>query len=98
MKLQNLASKPQLVELTIDEEKIVERYGEPLQFFINDRLPVDTYTKLASVKPDDPVELYNIVKDLILDDTGMPVISGENTLPIDVMNAAIIRVTEELGK
>lgn len=98
MKLQNLASKPQLVELTIDEEKIVERYGEPLQFFINDRLPVDTYTKLASVKPEDPVELYNIVKDLILDDTGMPVISGENTLPIDVMNAAIIRVTEELGK
>lgn len=98
MKLQDLASKPQLKEIIIDDVDIVEKYGDNLTFYVYDRLPVETYTALATVKQDDAGEMYQLVKNLILNDAGDPVIQGDVTLPVDVMNAAIMKVTENLGK
>jgi hypothetical protein len=98
MKLKDLASKPQLTEIIIDNEDIVKKYGDSLSFYVHDRLPIETYTKLASVKSDDAGEMYSLIKDLILDDDGYPVMSEGNVLPMDVMSAAIYKVTESLGK
>jgi len=98
MKLQELASKPQLKEIIIDDTEIVEKYGDSLTFYVQDRLPIEVYTKLASVKQDDPGQMYHVIKDLILDEEGMPVMSEGNMLPMDVMTAAVIRVTDSLGK
>jgi hypothetical protein len=98
MKLSDLASKPQLTKMIIDDELIVEKYGESLEFFVLDRLPIETYTKLATVKSDDPGEMYHVIKELILNDEGHPVMSEGNVLPMDVMNAAVMKVTESLGK
>lgn len=98
MKLQDLASKPQLVKLTLDSEEVIAKYGEALEFYVLDKLPIDTYTKIASMNTSDAASMYLMVKDLILDDTGKPVIHGEFTLPMDIMNAAIMKVTENLGK
>lgn len=98
MKLKELASKPQLTKITIDTENIVTKYGEELEFYIYDRLPIETYGKLASLDHNSVAELYNAVKDLILDEDGNPVISGDSTLPLDLMNAAIAKVSDHLGK
>ena len=98
MKLSELAAKPQLTEIIIDDKDIVKEYGDSLSFFVMDRLPIETYTKLASVKTEDPGQMYEVIKDLILDDKGMPVMSDGNVLPMDVMTAAVIKVTESLGK
>jgi len=98
MKLSELAAKPQLQEIIIDDKDIVEAYGDSLSFFVMDRLPIETYTKLASVKTEDAGEMYNVIKDLILDEKGLPVMSDGNVLPMDVMTAAVIKVTESLGK
>ncbi len=97
-KLSELATKPELTSVIIEDKDIVEKYGEELEFFVYDKLPISTYTKLASIKQDDPGEMYNAVKDLILDDKGHPVMSDEKTLPMDVMTAAVVKVTESLGK
>lgn len=98
MKLKDLAAKPQLKELFIDDEAFVEEYGEKLSFFIHDRLPIEKYTELASIKTDDAGEMYKIIKDLILDENGHPIMSEGNVLPIGLMNAAVMKVTEHLGK
>lgn len=98
MKLSELAAKPQLQEIIIDDKDIVKAYGDSLSFFVMDRLPIETYTKLASVKTEDPGEMYNIIKDLILDEKGLPVMADGNVLPMDVMTAAVVKVTESLGK
>ena len=98
MKLKELAQKPQLVELLIDDETLVEKYGDTLQFFVQDRLPIELYTKLASVKGDDAGQMYNVIKDLILDEDGLPVMIDGNMLPMDVMTEAVMKVTERLGK
>ena len=98
MQLKSLASKPQLTEITLSDSALVEKYGDEIQFFIYDRLPVETYTKLATVNHTDAAQVYNLVKDLILDEAGNPIVTDDFTLPTDVMTAAIQKVTEELGK
>ena len=98
MKLKELAQKPQLVELLIDSDEIVKKYGDTIQFFVQDRLPIETYTKLASVKSDNPGSMYDVIKDLILDEDGLPVMSDGNILPMDVMTEAVMQVTDRLGK
>jgi hypothetical protein len=97
-KLSELAGKPQLTSMVIDDAEIVERYGEELEFFVYDKLPISTYTKLASLNTKDASELYNAVKDLVLDEHGKPVVDEEKTLPMDIMNAAIMKVVDSLGK
>lgn len=98
MKLSELAAKPQLKEIIIDDKEIVKEYGDSLSFYVLDRLPIETYTKLASVKTEDPGQMYNVIKDLILDEDGLPVMADGNVLPMDVMTAAVVKVTESLGK
>lgn len=98
MQLKQLASKPQLIKVIIDDPKIVEKYGEELEFYVHDKLPIETYTRFASLNVQDAGQLYDMVKNLILDEEGKPVIHGEYTLPVDIMNAAIEKVTDQLGK
>ena len=98
MKLKDLASKPKLVKVVLDDKDIVENYGEELEFFINDRLPIATYTKLASIKSDNMGELFEALRHLILDENGEPVMNDEAILPIDLLNSAVLKVTESLGK
>lgn len=98
MKLSELAAKPQLTEIIIDNSDLVEKYGDSLSFYIQDRIPMETFTKLATVKQDDPTEMYKVIKELILDEEGIPVMSDGNVLPMDVMLAAVEKVSESLGK
>ena len=98
MKLKDLAKKPELTEIILDDKEIKEKYGDALSFYVHDRLPIEMYTKLASVNSQDASSMYSLIKELILDEDGLPVMTDGNTLPMDVMNAAVVKVTESLGK
>jgi len=98
MKLSELAKKPTLVKITISDEKIVEKYGDELEFFMYDRQPLDIFTKLADVQQDDVGKYIDILKDIILNEDGKSVMSDEMTLPIDVLTEAMRLIGEHLGK
>lgn len=98
MKLSELAKTPQLQKLTINNEKLVEKYGDELEFFIYDRQPLDIFTKLADVSQDNVGEYINILKDIILNEEGNPIMVDGATLPIDVMTEALKLIGENLGK
>lgn len=98
MKLSQLSAEPQLVEVTIDDKKIVKKYGETLTFYTWDRQPMDVFTRLANITEQDSSEAISVMKTLILDDDGKPVIDDKNTLPMDIMIKAMEKVTELLGK
>jgi len=98
MKLQELATKPQLTEITIDKEEIVSKYGDTVNFFILDRLPIDTFTKLASLKQDNIPEMYEVMQELVLDDKGNPIMTGDKVLPVDILTECILKVSDFLGK
>ena len=98
MKLSQLAAKPQLIKITLEDEAIVSKYGEPLEFYIYDRQTIQTFARMAAIKAEDFSSAAELVKDLILDEQGNKVIDNESILPTDVMMRAITKVIEELGK
>jgi len=59
---------------------------------------MDTFLKLASLDQTNTVAVIEAVRDLVLDESGARVITGENTLPTKVLMRVITAVVESLGK
>ena len=97
MKLSDLSQKPKLIKIIINSEKIVEKYGEELEFHIYDRQPLDVFTKLANAK-EDTAGITELIQNMILDENGKPVVADGNILPLDVITEAVTLITDELGK
>ena len=98
MKLSQLAGKPQLIEVIIDDADIVEEFGETIEFWTWDRQPMDMFLRLAAVDATNYASILDAVKALVLDEQGKPVLDGENSLPTKVMMRVITKVIEGLGK
>lgn len=98
MKISQLASRPQLIKLVLDNPEIVERHGEPIEFWTWDRQPLDIFMKLANTNTADQGSIIGVVKSLVLDETGQEVIADGNTIPTDILVAAIDRIVRLLGK
>ena len=98
MKITQLASKPQLIKITVDDEEIIKTYGEPIEFHMYDRQPMHKFVKLATVKEENYGELIEAVQEMILDEEGRPVLSGDTLLPTGVMGKVVAKVVETLGK
>lgn len=97
MKLQALAAEPKLEKITVDHESIVEKYGEPLDFYMYDRQDMDTFMQLASMDQDNQTAIFSLVRGLIRNEEGDLILSEKFTLPVDVMVRVIEKVVERLG-
>lgn len=98
MKLSQLAAKPQLIQIVLDDNEIIAEFGEVIEFWTWDRQPLETFMKLANAQTGDTGMMIDIVKNLILDEEGNNIISGENMLPTSVLMLAIQKIVEKLGK
>lgn len=98
MKLTQLAREPQLIKLTIDDEIVIKEYGEPIEFWIYDRQPLDKFLKIAQLRSDKLEDTLALVKDMILDEDGKPILVDNNTLPLGVLGPVMNKVVETLGK
>jgi hypothetical protein len=98
MKISQLAAKPQLIKMTLDDAETVADYGEAVEFWTWDRQPMDVFMRLAAVDVANSATVIEAVKSLILDEDGRPVLTGEMTLPTRVMMQIITRIVESLGK
>ena len=98
MKINQLAAKPQLIKLTLDDEDTIRAVGESVEFWTWDRQPLDKFMRLASLKQDEPAEIIDLVRTLILDEDGKEVINGDTILPTVVLTKAIGKIVETLGK
>ena len=98
MKLSQIAKKPRLIEITIDDADIVEEYGEVVTFWTWDRQPMDVFLKLAAIDQNNTSSVISAVRELILNEDGTPVLTGEDSLPTKVLMRVIVTVVESLGK
>ncbi len=98
MKLTQLAAKPKLVKIELTDEDTVKEYGEPLEFWIWDRQPMDKFVRLAQIGTDNMQELISAVNEMVLDEDGNPVVKDDLVLPTIVMTRVIGKVIETLGK
>ena len=98
MKLSQLAAKPQLIQIILDDEDIRKQYGDALEFYVYDRQDMDTFIKLATLDSKDFSKLTDLINSLILDEQGSPIVKDGMILPSDILIKAIQRVVETLGK
>lgn len=98
MKINQIASKPQLIKVVLNDDLTIEELGEELEFWTWDRQPLDKFMKLASTRQDKPEEIIEVVKDLILDEEGKVVIKDGVMLPTQILIRIIQKVVETLGK
>lgn len=99
MKLKELSAKPQLIEITLSNKAVKDKYGDSVTFHTWDRQPMDVFMQLANANDGGkPGDVIDMVKDLILDEEGKPIISEDNIIPTDVMILAIGAIVERLGK
>lgn len=98
MKINQIASKPQLIKVVLDDADTIKELGEELEFWTWDRQPLDKFMKLASVRQDNPAEIIEVVKSLILDEKGQEVIKDDIMLPTQILIRIITKITETLGK
>lgn len=98
MKLAELAKEPKLVKITIDDARMVENYGEAIEFWVYDRVDMETFMKLANLEGGKDIgEIVVVMKDLILDEKGNKIISNGRVLPNDLMIKAVEKTVEALG-
>ena len=97
MKLNKLASKPQLIKFTLDDADLVEQYGEAIEFWSWDRQPLDVFMRLATASTNNSSSMMEIVTKLILDEDGQQIITAESMLPSNVLIRVIGKITEKLG-
>lgn len=98
MKLSQLAAKPQLIEIVMDDEATIKQYGEALSFHTWDRQPMDVFVRLANTDQNNIGNMLDIVKNMILDESGQSVLKDDAMLPTPVLMQAIGRITDLLGK
>lgn len=97
MNLSKLATKPQLVKLSIDDQETLDNYGEALDFWVLDRLPIDQYMKFTTVDETHIDQMFDLAMGLILDENGDVIVTRDNQLPMDLMIKAVNLIVDHLG-
>lgn len=98
MDLKNLATKPQLIKITLDDAEVVEKYGDALEFWVWDKQPINKYIRFASAEDANYGEIVEFCSELILDSEGNPVLTDDAVLPASVLVKCVNKVVEQLGK
>ena len=100
MDIKNLATKPQLIKVTLDDADIVELYGDAIEFWVWDKQPLQKFVKFANVSDDKTSfgDVLELCSELILDSDGNPVLVDGAVLPNKVLIKCVNKVVEQLGK
>lgn len=98
MKLSEIAAKPKLVKVVMDDEEVVQEFGESLEFWTWDRQPMEVFLKMSSIDAENYSVIIDTVKTMILDEKGAAIIKDDIVLPTNIMLRAINKIVEKLGK
>jgi hypothetical protein len=99
MNIKQFASKPELVEIVIDDKDLVEKYGEPITFHTFNIVRMSTYFDFFNARSNNEFSnLDKMMKSMILDSAGNRILADDEDLPIDIAAAVINKIGEILGK
>jgi hypothetical protein len=99
MNINELAGKPKLIKLTIDDPTIVEKYGDTITFHTWDIVSLGTYFEFYNSNAENQFTgLEKIMRKLILLEDGKPALKEDEDLPIDIATEALTKIGEVLGK
>ena len=100
MKLKELATKPQLVKIVLDDKDIVKEYNEPLEFYVYDKQPLADFVKFSVTSQEDSNygEMIDFCSNMILDEAGEKIMEEGHLLPNSILVKCVNEVVKQLGK
>ena len=99
MDITELAKKPKLEELLIDDQDIVDRYGESISFWIMDQMDISTYFNFYKLQQsEDAGQLNELIRKIILNKEGKPCLKKDEVFPVDITLSILVKINEFLGK
>lgn len=99
MDISNFAKKPQLIDLTIDDADIIEKYGESITFYMIDEIGIDAYFSFYRLQQQQKTEELNeLLRKIVLKQDGTPALAIDEVLPVDLTLAVLVKINEFLGK
>jgi hypothetical protein len=99
MEISKLATKPQLVEIVLDDADILESCGEPITFWMKEHLDLKTYFDFYKFqKESSEDELMQIMRKIILKEDGQAALTDDDILPVNITLAALVKINETVGK
>jgi len=100
MKLKELATKPTLVKIVLDDKDIIEKYNEPLEFYVYDKQPLAEFIRFSVTSQEDQnyAEMVDFCSKMILDESGEQIMAEGFLLPNSILVKCINEVVKQLGK
>ena len=99
MDISKLAKKPQLIELVLDSEDIIDQFGEPISFYMKDHMGVGTYFDFYRLQQqEDDALLNDLIRKLVLKQDGTPALAEDEVLPVKLILAILMKINDFLGK
>lgn len=97
--IKELATVPELIQITIDDEQIVKAYGEPIIFWTKSTVSLNDYFDFFDARGNVQYDnLSKIIKRMILLEDGSRALADDEELPVDITVVAINKIGELLGK
>jgi len=97
MKLETLATKPSLKKIVIEDESIVKTYGDTVEFWMYDRHNMDLYLRMSQVNSQDVTAISDLVREVVLNEKGQPILKADEVLPPDMMLKVIEKAIVHMG-
>ena len=60
MKISELAHKPKLINIVVDDQEVQELYNDAIEFWCYDRQPLNKFVKFANMSEDTYPELIDV--------------------------------------
>jgi hypothetical protein len=99
MNITEIAKTPELEEVILDDQEIVDAYGEKISFWMFDNVGINTYFDFFKFQStQDGEALMAVLRKVILTPDGEPALKESDVLPMDVVLAAMSKISEHLGK
>lgn len=99
MNIKKFAAKPKLVEVSLDSEDILAKYGEAITFYTRDLVSMEVYMGFFGSQSQGQFDnLALMVRKMILDEKGNEVLAPDEDLPMDIAAAAIAKLSEVVGQ
>ena len=97
MELSSLKLKPQLVEVKLDSPIIIQEFGEEITFYLQDHQNVQAYFDFFKYQGDQNLdELLKVVRKMLVNKAGKPILAENETLPITLLSAIINKISEHM--
>lgn len=83
----------------MDDQEVVEQYGETIEFHMLDQMSISTYFEFYRLQQEqDSDKLNDLLRKIVLKDDGTPALTEEEIFPVDLTLGLLVKINEFLGK